>query len=200
MKTELATTGATPKAQFVDLPEEQLKRKAGLYRNLTTGSVWRLSVKDKKLMVEVANFSFQLAPVSTTNFLAAVGGPAKIEVIFPQDTGQSKAFTAKVEGQDPATLQAIEPVSLTNAETAEYAGEYVSDELQVTYKFAAEEGKLVIKNKGTPKLSLAPLDKDKFDVSTSGTTITFVRDSQNRVAGFKLDAGRVTGIHFAKKI
>ncbi len=83
---------------------------------------------------------------------------------------------------------------------AEYAGDYFSDELQVTYKLMVEEGKLVIKTKGTPKLSLAQLEKDKFDVSTGGATITFVRDSQNRVVGFKLDAGRVTGIHFAKRI
>ncbi len=109
-------------------------------------------------------------------------------------------MSIEVENQQPVTLEAIEIVSPTSSQLAEYIGDYYSDELQVTYKLTVEEGKLLIKNKSMPMLSLAPLGKDKFDVGVGGASLSFIRDSQNRVVGFHLDAGRVTDIHFVKKL
>ncbi len=117
-----------------------------------------------------------------------------------QNTNKQVVMSIEVENQQPVTLEAIEIVSPTSSQLAEYIGDYYSDELQVTYKLTVEEGKLLIKNKSMPILSLAPLGKDKFDVGVGGASLSFIRDSQNRVVGFQLDAGRVTDIHFVKKL
>lgn len=189
-----------PTEKFIELSEEELKNKVGTYRNLTTGAIWRLLVKNGKLMTDVSGLTFQLAPLSATRF-RAVGGPVKADVNFQrQNTNKQVVMSVEVENQQPITLEGIEIVSPTSSQLAEYIGDYYSDELQVTYKLTVEEGKLLIKNMSMPMLSLAPLDKDKFDVGIGGASLSFIRDSQNRVAGFHLDAGRVTNIHFVKKL
>lgn len=44
--------------------------------------------------------------------------------------------------QEPDTFQTIEVVSPTAEQLADYAGDYYSEELQVTYKLVLEDGKL----------------------------------------------------------
>ena len=79
---------------------------------------------------------------------------------------------------------------------AEYVGDYYSDELQATYKIISEGGKLNLKRKNGPILPLAPTLKDQF--AAGPANLNFIRDEQNRVSGFTVNAGRVTNIRFVR--
>lgn len=55
--------------KFIKLPEEQVHNKTGIFLNRLTGAVWELCNQDGKLIVSVPNFSFQMAPLTTTKFI-----------------------------------------------------------------------------------------------------------------------------------
>lgn len=46
----------------------KVEDKVGFWKNSASITIWELSVKDGKLMVHVPNFSFQISPISETNF------------------------------------------------------------------------------------------------------------------------------------
>ncbi len=187
-----------PNEKPIELPEAELKDKVGAYRNPTTGSIWKLSVKDGKLMADVSGQTYQLAPMSATHF-QTVGGPVNVRVNFQrQDAKKPLVTSIEVEGQLPITLEAVEIVTPTSTQLAEYAGDYYSDELQATYKIVSEGGKLALKRRNAAVLPLTPTLRDQF--STGPGNITFIRDEQKRISGFTVNAGRVTNIRFIKLI
>ena len=48
--------------------EQEVKAKTGVFINPKTGNAWELSIQNRKLIVEVPNFSFQLSPLSETKY------------------------------------------------------------------------------------------------------------------------------------
>lgn len=187
---------SNPTEKFIELPERELKNNAGAYRNPTTGSIWKLSVQDGKLVADISGQIFQLAPLSETHF-RAVGGPVKVEVNFQRQAPHKPAvMSIEVEDQQPVTLEAIEIVTPTSTQLAEYVGDYYSDELQATYKIIGEGGKLMLKRKNAPMLPLSPTFKDQF--AAGPANVSFIRNAQNRVSGFTVNAGRVTNIRFVR--
>jgi len=90
-----------------------------------------------------------------------------------------------------------DPVTLTPAQLEQYMGDYYSDELQATYKVVLDGGKLYFQHKGAPENPLAAVNRDVFTVRSM--RVNFKRDTQSRVTGFTLDAGRVINLQFVKK-
>jgi len=153
-------------------------------------------VQDGKLVADVSGQIFQLAPLSETHF-RAVGGPVKVGVNFQRpDPHKPAVMSIDVEDQQPVTLEAIEIVTPTSTQLAEYVGDYYSDELQATYKIISEGGKLMLKRKNAPMLPLSPTLKDQF--AAGPANVSFIRNALNRVSGFTVNAGRVTNIRFVR--
>jgi hypothetical protein len=59
--------------KFIDLPYHFL--------NPVTKAVWKLDIKDEKLIINVPNFSFQITPLSTSKF-RPVNTSINIEIEF----------------------------------------------------------------------------------------------------------------------
>jgi hypothetical protein len=201
LKPAAAKADAAPAAQpsFVELPEQELKDKVGAYRNPATGQIWRLHVAEGKLWVNVVGtnpLGFQLSPLSATRF-RAVNSPVNAEIEFQrQGSAGPLAMQVTPAGQKPATFTPVELFSPTPAQLAEYAGEYYSEELGVTYRLALEEGRLVFKHKHASKSPLFPTIKDELRVE--GLSLNFTRDEQGRPSGFTLNAGRVKNLRFVR--
>jgi hypothetical protein len=53
---------------LIELIGQELETKTGVFLNPKTGNTWELYIKNKELMVEVPNFSFQISPSSKTRF------------------------------------------------------------------------------------------------------------------------------------
>jgi hypothetical protein len=61
-----------------------------------------------------------------------------------------------------------------------------------------DRGELMLKIRNKTPTSLTPLGRDQFDAI--GNRLNFERDGSGRISQFGLDAGRVTNIHFVKKV
>lgn len=53
---------------LIELIDQELEAKTGIFLNPKTGNAWKLYIQDGKLIIEVPNFSFQISPSSKTRF------------------------------------------------------------------------------------------------------------------------------------
>jgi CubicO group peptidase (beta-lactamase class C family) len=185
------------KAEFIELSEQELKDKTGTFRDPVIGTICELSIKDGGLMVSLFDMNFPTAPISKTQF-RSVDGTVDTDIRFEkQDKNKPLQIHVEIEGEKPVTFEAIQLVSPTSAQLAEYVGEYYSDELQVTYKLVLENGKLFFRYRNAPRKPLSPTLSDMFKVPR--TTIHFIRDDHNRISAFTLSTERVRNIRFVRK-
>jgi hypothetical protein len=100
---------------------------------------------------------------------------------------------------DRRKSQVFEPVKLvtpTPSELAEYAGEYYSDEAQVSFKVSVENDRLVVTGRRNRRLVLSPALKGEF--LSGNFNFDFTRDQQNKVTGFLLDTGPSINVRFVR--
>lgn len=81
-----------------------------------------------------------------------------------------------------------------------YLGRYFSDELEAFYTIALnEDGKLVVQHRRIDDLPLKAESTDEFSASFPLPRLTFMRDEEGQVTGFKASSGRSVDIIFAKQ-
>ncbi len=194
-----AVSARTPEVKFIELPEQDLREKTGAYRNPINGVIWKLNVKDGKLFADLPNSSIRFGAISATEF-RSMGTPLEFALRFEKQ-GMAPVLRMQRGTDKPVTLEAVQLVKPTPAQLAEYTGDYRSDEVQVTYRIALENGKLFLRHenefKDVPKNPLEPTTSDAFFVQ--GIRLRFSRDALKRVSAFTLNAGRVKNIRFVKK-
>lgn len=194
-RTELKDT---EKLKFIKLPKKKLKEKVGSYIDRRTGAVRRLFLKDGKLILEAFGQKFPLAPVSETKFRALDTQVNMVIKFEKQNEAKRSLMHVYQEGKKHVTYESVKLVALTPEQLKEYEGDYYSEEIEVTFKLVLKEGKLFFVHKNAPKLPLQPTLQDRFAVR--GFRIHFIRDEENKISGFNLNAGRVRNLRFNKKI
>lgn len=65
--------------------EQEVKAKTGVFINPKTGNAWELSIQNRKLIVEVPNFSFELSPLSETKY-KPVNTSINLEIEFEKQS------------------------------------------------------------------------------------------------------------------
>jgi len=194
-----ATTAPPPPTTTNPAPvivaEVELKNKGGLYYNPRNGQLRRLTLRDGKLRIDsfTAN-SFELVPLSPDRFRHPASGNEIAFVASPDGKLQLRLTTRQ------GRTEIFEPVASAapnEAELAEYAGSYFSEELDTTYHMRIENGGLqfVIKDgRGRP---MQPTFRDGF--IGDGVQFEFKRDAQEKIIGFTLGAGRIRNLSFARR-
>lgn len=89
-----------------------------------------------------------------------------------------------------------EAVSLDPEQLAEFAGDYYSEEIDVIYRIRLPGDALELTVRNRPVRSLRPSRPDVFKARR--LTLRFNRDSENRISGFQLNAGRVKNLRFTR--
>jgi CubicO group peptidase (beta-lactamase class C family) len=112
-------------------------------------------------------------------------------------SGGSPRLIEQERGGRPVTFERYEPARYAAARLGDFAGEYVSDELDIRYTIAVDSGRLEVRLGGVPERPLVPTVADTFR-DPDGVVVRFRRDAARRVTGFSVDAGRVRGIEFAR--
>jgi Beta-lactamase len=187
---------ATP-VKGIELPESELREKTGAYRDPLTGSVWQFSLQAGRLATNALGVPVQLYPLSATRFRSHEA-PIEMEIEFHRSQAQQPwAMRVRIEGQLPVEYEAVPPASPATTQLAEYAGEYFSEELNVTYTLKFEGDKLHYHRTRTSLTNLTPVIKDTF--AASSLQFNFLRDSQQRISGFTVNAGRVRNLRFVKR-
>jgi CubicO group peptidase (beta-lactamase class C family) len=181
-----ATAGASP----VRLSHEQLARYAGVYWDAKNEVLRRIEVRDSTL--GIAGVPIPLVPVSETTFrLSGVS----YTLVFVSKPDGSMTLEATAGTDDKATYRRMPALKLDARALAEFAGDYISDELDVTWRIEPRAGNLVIHIGTAEDVTVQPAFTDAF--SSPIGVVRFVR-SNGKVTGLVIAAGRVTGFSFRR--
>jgi len=139
-----------------------------------------------------------MIPLSASEFEVK---PVQAKVSFPKDeNGKVTKMIVNMNGQEinAPRLPDFDP-STVNLE--ELTGDFYSPELNTTYTFVVESGKLIARHFRTGDVRMTPSKTDVF----SGdrwyfSHVEFIRDGNKKVTGCKVGNGRVSNLRFDKVI
>ncbi len=168
----------------------RLAQIAGVYKAPTNDQAFAFAVRDGKLVL--TNFGIPLEPVDDTHFsvfgiTAEFTGPASAAPTGFRLTSGSMVIDS---------MSRAAAVTPGRAQLAQYAGDYWSPELRVSYRVELADSSLVLHPFKHPKVGLLPAYQDAFLGGQAGT-VRFVR-TKGRVTGFRLTGGRVRNVEFTK--
>lgn len=175
----------------IQLTEEELKSKVGVYWDARAEDIARTSIREGKLRLAGVGFNTDLTPIEKNRFRGPDRG---LDVVF-DSTGQG--MTVNLDDARPMRLEMMAPADTSRL--AEFEGTYYSDEIDSTYRVALREGSLVILRKKFVPLALTPAFRDAFSAMGLLGTVRFTRDAQNKVNGLRVSGGRVRNFVFVKQ-
>ena len=189
--TAAATTSSAGSATTIKLSPEQLARYAGAYWDPRSETLRRIEARDSMLVV--LGTPIVLSPVSETSFRASL---INATVTFAVDRAGLATMDEISPNGDKSTYKRM-PAPKTDAGTlAGFTGDYISDELDTTWRMETSGGALKLRRRALPDITLQPVFPDAFN--SPGGVIRFVRGDNGRVTGFVIGAGRVTGFVFRR--
>ena len=175
----------------------KLKEKAGDYIETQSGEVIRVFLKNARLNALISGQSYPLAARSEVEFYL-LDVPVEVVLRFERkEKGMPFFLHVLQEREPPRIFLSFQPVKLSPEQLEDYKGEYFSEELQVTFKVSLKEGSLYFSHKDAPGGSFNPSLQDKFTLRN--LKLHFIRDEEEEIAAFTLDAGRVKNLRFEKK-
>jgi hypothetical protein len=180
----------------VQLTPEQLRSKAGTYRNRADGHVVRISVKDDKLQVGwgIAGESHELKTISETHFFLL---PDQVDFTFEplKPGGPWRLLLKEAEGSSHV-LEEVAAFTPSPSELRDYAGVYSSEEIASLYEIKLEPAGLVLLRPKKEPDALQPVTRDDF-AGWIGN-IRFIRNTNGEVSGFLLDNRAIQNFRFEK--
>ena len=205
-------------SEIIRIPEKELASLTGLYFDPIKETTRLFYMKDGKLMI----FNTALSPLSQNRFAVVGGGPPGLEIVFVRPiAGGRMQVMFKHRSGETTTYDAVQSVTPTSAQLAEFTGKYVSDELGgATYTLSVEAGKLLLQvrpgitvfsdratvlpysqagRRDDPKDSLlTPVFADAFFAFGGAAMVRFTRNQQSVVSGFTLSTVGVRKLRFNK--
>ena len=192
-----ARPAAPVAASTEKLTEQELASKAGLYIERKTDTKLRLEMKDGKLTAAMGP-GFPLVPLAKDHF-QVLGAPATVTFEGTANGHPQRMLVLNEGEKEPLVFEYVAASAApAAAQLAEYAGTYYSEELDTRYTVIVKDDKLAVRRRKFEDKALTPASVDEFTVTNAGS-IKFIRDSQKRVSGFEINAGRVRHLRFSKE-
>jgi CubicO group peptidase (beta-lactamase class C family) len=173
---------------------EERSRVAGTYRNATTDDWFTLAGAGDVLQVAGAFGQIRLIAQSPGTYRSAVGRQFRIE---PSE-GPVRQIVVTTSDGDTTTFQPSKRPELSDAQLAEYAGDYYSPELGSTMRIRVDSARLLLRVSPDEELILVPFYADGFRVGQTGATGRFVRDERGRIKELRAFAGRARNVLFER--
>ncbi len=185
---------SSSKIETVKLNNKELNEKAGVYWSSTTDMVVKISVQQDRLVAEALDTTFDLSPVSSTDF-RTLDEPPSARIRFErQEQTTTFIMHLNITHADPDILQAAEPIAPKEEELSKYAGEYYSKELQAVYNFLVKDNKLYVKYGKLPPCTLEAVNNSTF--KSHNAVISFAYEDGNPIC--IVNTSRVKNIKFIK--
>lgn len=102
-----------------------------------------------------------------------------------------------ISEQDEVVYEKVQPWTPSSADLAQFAGDYASDEAEVTITVSLENGRLIALRRPDTRLTLAPTYKDGFNAPGLGS-VRFLRDASGKVTEMSIGESRVWDLRFRK--
>lgn len=156
-----------------------------------------VTTEDGKIFFQaVGQPRLEASPTSDSTVAIAVA-QAAFTFHFDAD-GAANTATLHQGGLD-MPMRRTEAEPLDEAALAEFAGRYLSEELETFYEIEAEDGGLVLRHIDMEPVALRHREGDEFTTEVIFlATIEFERDADGRVTGLRVSNGRTRGVWFAK--
>jgi CubicO group peptidase (beta-lactamase class C family) len=179
----------TPPAQpeAAAMPEDQLKKYVGLWRDEKTHAPTRTLIQNGALrfggitLRPMPDGKFQGGPATYTFKMGPDGNPVAVE---GNDDGGVFRFIAEREWKP------------TSAELSAVAGDWYSEEAQATLNLAIEGDKAFVVVRPVAKLPMTPLYKDHF--TAQGYVFWFTRDASGKIDKMHVGTGRMRDMPFER--
>jgi CubicO group peptidase (beta-lactamase class C family) len=197
---ELAPVKEPVKINAVALTAEQITAIAGTYWHREDDNFIKVLVREGKLQIEPGRGIIQvLKPAGEGRFnIADVPWGDDIDIHFVAATAASpRRLEQSFKGGKPYVLEAVTAFEPTGTELAEFAGAYVSEEIDPVYRIVLLNGALSLTRLKHKAETLRPATHDVF-VGDIGT-VRFTRDENEHISGFILNAGRIQNFQFRRK-
>ena len=176
----------------MSLSADELANKTGLYRlGSDDDHILSITVRDGRLTLRDLygdNYDMPMTPISPTRFLVA-GTPLEFS---PAEAGRPQAWHVIDGGGHRLMELPLMKFDMPKADLAAFAGEYRSDELDVTYTVAVRDSSLVVQSS-----TLHPVSRDAFVGDYVGM-VRFFRDPRGAVAAFTLSRKAARGVRFER--
>jgi CubicO group peptidase (beta-lactamase class C family) len=188
----------------IALSEKEALRYAGIYANLESGAVFKISVKDGKLINSgLFKDEVKVLTLSEKRFLM-IAGTNKYEVVpvFNQ-SGTISEIKIKTGGEKPEIFVPVKSPVDSPEKLSEYAGTYYSDELNADYKISLQGNKLSLQIGENFEAPLTASYLDFFSTAGGQINLPFTRDDKGKIVGFVFnsdaDGREVKGIIFQRR-
>jgi hypothetical protein len=188
------------KTGVISMTAEQMKAVAGTYWKSDDNDYQRIVLKDGALMVDFGGEEYHpLKPFAESHFhIGEVSWGAHLDVHFVAAAeGKPAHIEQSWDGEKPEIYESVATVDPTPAQLGEYAGTYVSEEIDPVYRFDVRADMLTLLRLKSKPDPLRPATADVFTGQLG--TLRFTRDANHRVSGFVLDAGRIQGVQFTRR-
>ena len=184
-----------PVVRAAEVAPDVLERVAGVYRETSTDAVLRLVWDPKAGALRAEGQS--LVPTGPGEMYTQDGARR-----FSMERGwpENAVFGPLVETSErakPRRWELQRPFKPDPTELRAFAGDYISEELGVTYTFDVENGALKLRFRPAQRFTLEPVFKDAFEAD--GNTIRFTRSPDGAVDGLRIYAGRARHVRFVKR-
>jgi CubicO group peptidase (beta-lactamase class C family) len=168
------------------LTAAELDAAAGLYRQQGTGEPMQIVKDGAALRLQGGA---PLSPESGTRFTAPGGRTIEI----------TQGLRLRVVDQFGRVdvYERLAESDLAPRPLADYAGSYDSDEAEVSYTVAIQDGSLVLKRRPAAVLPLRPVYADGFESPVG--FVRFGRDAGGTVTGFSISQDRVWNLPFTRR-
>lgn len=188
------------KTAVVAMTAEQMAAVSGTYWKRDDDDFQRILLKDGTLQMDFGADEFHpLRPFAESHFhIEDVPWGEQLDIHFvPAAAGKPARLEQSFDGDTPEIYEYVATVDPNPAQLAEYAGAFVSDEIEPVYRISVQDGKLTLMRLKNKPDSLRPTTQDVF-IGQIGT-LRFARDANGRISGFILDAGRIQGFQFTRR-
>jgi len=202
LKAVESTTGKeAQKTVGTALTAEQMAAIAGLYWNRENDGFEKILVKDGKLLIEFGSDEVHPLKVAGESrfHIGDVPWGDQLDIHFVAATTEKPRHIEQSFGigGKPDLFEIATPHEASAAELAEYAGAYVSEEIDPVYRIVLQDGKLSLARLKHKSEILRPTVLDVFTADTG--SLRFTRDANQHISGFFLNAGRIQNFRFSKK-
>lgn len=192
------TGGTTSRAEreIITLDAKKLEKFTGDYFDSKYAYTRKILVSDDTMRLQInPNAIRTLVPVSETEFMIH-NSPADVSIKFDQ-SAESTQMSVTINDGEPATYQSFTQANYTSQDLVQFGGEFVSEELGVTYRIQ-HEGMTISTHVGDMQLvSYTHIMDDNFTSDHDGY-ITFQRNKKGKITGFVLSDYSLGSISFIK--
>ena len=174
----------------IALPEKEALRYAGIYSNLESGKVFKLSVKDGKLINSgLLQYEIAVMPISENRLLIVEGtNVTELNPVF-NNSGTISEIKILTKSGKPDIFVPVKPPLDSPEALSEYAGTYYSDELDADYKISLKDNNLSVQISENLNPTLTAAYSDVFTTAGGQINFSFTRDNKGKITGFVFNSG-----------